>query len=71
MKMTAKAWAWWDNERKQFNFMYPSEKIVRMCSPDGFEGKEKRGEGKVVEIVITASQIYKEKIIGLPGEANV
>lgn len=52
---TAEAWAWWEEDRKEFKFVYPSETIVRMCSPDGFQRKELDGEGKVMKVKITAA----------------
>lgn len=54
MKKKKKAimWAWWSNEDKKFYHVYPSEPVVRMCSPDGFENAEKDKEGFVAQVKI-------------------
>lgn len=44
------AWAYWDNERKEFLFVYCCEAAVRMCDPDSFRREEKAGKGKVMKV---------------------
>ena len=48
-----KMWAWYDIKKDEYRFIYPSELVVRICSPDGFKSKEERGEGKVIEVTIS------------------
>ena len=45
-------WAWWNEEDKTFRYVYPTETVVRMCCPGGFEREEKEGRGKVVPVTI-------------------
>lgn len=50
---TSTAWAWWDEAKQEFGMVYPSELVVRICSPDGFKSQEEKGEGRVLPVTIT------------------
>lgn len=41
-------WGVWNKDKQSFSMIWPSLQQVRICSPDGFDNFEKRGEGKVV-----------------------
>jgi hypothetical protein len=46
--------AWHDFKCDELAFVYPSEELVRMCDPGGFEPAIARGEGQVVPVTISA-----------------
>ena len=46
-------WAWWDAEKDKYRHLYPSELLVRMCSPDGYKTDEKEGRGRVLQVKVT------------------
>lgn len=46
------AWAYWNEAKKEYRFIWPSEQCVRMCSPDGFKSDEAEGRGKVMRVKI-------------------
>jgi hypothetical protein len=48
--------AWHDFKCDELAFVYPSEELVRMCDPGGFEPAIARGEGQVVPVTISAYQ---------------
>lgn len=52
-KKSCKAWAWWNNEKKEFQFIYNNKLSVQICSGDHFKGAIKRGEGSIKQVVIT------------------
>lgn len=45
-------WAWWDEKTHEFCHIYRRKFLVEMCSPDGFRGRIKRGEGKIVKVLV-------------------
>jgi len=49
-----KMWAYWDAKKETYFHLYKSERLVRMCSPDGYEKYEKEGHGKVVPVWVVA-----------------
>ena len=48
-----KMYGWYDKKRKEVSMIYGSEKLVKMCSPDGFDYKTKNGEGFIADLEIT------------------
>ena len=47
-----KMWAWWSEEAQVFCHVYPRRAVVKMCSADGFKASTKRGEGKIVPVIV-------------------
>jgi hypothetical protein len=43
---------WWDNERREFAFVYPQKFLVEMCFPYAIKEYEKYGEGKLMPVKI-------------------
>jgi hypothetical protein len=50
---SAVLWAWWDAEKSEYRHLYPSELVVRMCSPDHYKRAEAEGRGKVTQVLVT------------------
>jgi hypothetical protein len=46
--------AWHEFSRDTLAFIYPSDELVRMCDPGGFEPAIARGEGQIVPVRISA-----------------
>jgi hypothetical protein len=46
-------WAYWSNKDNRFYDVFPSEGQVKMCDPCHYKYAEKRGEGKVVPVIVT------------------
>ena len=52
-------WGWWDNSKKQFNFVYYAKSLVEMCFPYGSKIKEKHGKGHVLPVSI---EVLEDKV---------
>lgn len=52
-------YAYYDNEEKKFNYVYPTEQLTRMCSPDYFHEHEKKGDGKVMNVFVEEIEEWK------------
>ena len=55
MKIThkSKMWAWYDIEANAYSHLYARRFQVEMCSPDGFQGATKRGDGVIVQVSVS------------------
>ena len=49
---TSGYWAWWDNERAEFMFVYPHRSLVEMCFTYGSAIEEKHGRGLLLPVTI-------------------
>lgn len=47
-----KYWGWWDIERQEWCFVFPSRFQVDMCFPYGAKAEEDRGRGKLLPVNI-------------------
>ena len=45
-------WGWWDNEKGEFQMIYPGKIPSDMCFPYGPEVEEEKGEGKQMNVSI-------------------
>jgi len=45
-------WGWKDFEKKEYCMIYPHKAGTEMCFPYGPKAEEKRGKGKLVNLVI-------------------
>ena len=45
-------WAWWDQERGSFMFVYPARSLVEMCFHYGTRVEERRGKGHLLPVAI-------------------
>lgn len=43
-------WGWWDNEDKEFQFIYYGKFLVEMCFPYGCKVEEEAGKGKLMPV---------------------
>jgi len=59
MKQT-KSYAWWDNEKQEFRYIYQSELAVKICSTDYFKKAIEEGKGKILPVVIIEASKYYE-----------
>ena len=50
---TSDAFAWWDEEKKEFCHVYSSKFCVKMCFPDNGKKDTELGLGKIVPVTIT------------------
>lgn len=50
---TSLYWGWKDFEDKKYSMIYYRKELAEMCFPYGYKAEEKRGRGKLVNLVIT------------------
>jgi hypothetical protein len=47
-------WAWWSEIKQQHIYVFPSKMQVEMCSPDSFKSAIEKGEGEIVQVIISS-----------------
>jgi len=45
-------WAWWDEKRQEFQFVYYHKNLVKMCFTYGVKVCEERGDGKLLPVQV-------------------
>jgi hypothetical protein len=46
-------WAYFDEEKKEFLFVFKTKTQVQMCSPNFFKTEIEEGKGRIVKVKIT------------------
>jgi len=65
-----KMWAWWDNEREKFAYIYDSKKKVDMCFPYGSQHEIKKGKGKLVEVIVVPAEAVNAALLRVITHGN-